>query len=173
MKRLVILACVGPLALTTVALAQPLAESAENGGAVAAPSVAAPQWNEAAAVPPGPAAPQAAPVPSLPIPITPPAAPAAVSPGEAAMSPEARAHEMHLLQAQAQAESIHRAAVARAEQRTRRLESQRWFGVSNSRPNASVDPFDGDYAPFWASIYPFYPLRWVASGNPWGFVEAQ
>lgn len=89
------------------------------------------------------------------------------------MSQEARAHEMHLMQAQAQAESIRRAAVARAEQRTRRLESQRWFGVSNKRPNASVDPFDGDYAPFWASNYPFYPLRWVGSGEPWGFVEAQ
>ena len=49
------------------------------------------------------------------------------------MSREARAHEQYLLQSQAQEESVRRAAVARAEQRTRRLESQRWFGISNSR----------------------------------------
>ena len=98
------------------------------------------------------------------------AAPAA-SPGEAQMSREARAHEQYLLQSQAQAESVHRAAVARAEQRTRRLESQRWFGISNSRPTASVDPVDGDYSPGWVSNYPFYPFRWVGSGEPWGFSE--
>ncbi len=68
---------------------------------------------------------------------------------------------------------MHRAAIARAEQRTRRLESQRWFGISNKRPMASIDPYDGDYSAYWASNFPFYPMRWVASGEPWGFVEAQ
>ena len=89
------------------------------------------------------------------------------------MTREARAHEQYLLQSQAQAESVHRAAVARAEQRTRRLESQRWFGISNSRPTASVDPYDGDYSPGWVSNYPFFPFRWVGSGEPWGVVEGQ
>jgi hypothetical protein len=84
---------------------------------------------------------------------------------------EARAHEQYLLQSQAQAESIRRAAMARAEQRTRRLESQRWFGISNARPMVSVDPYDGDYSAGWVSNYPFYPLRWVGSGDSWGFVE--
>ena len=85
-------------------------------------SVAAPPRRSAEILPP-------------PSPMTP-----AASPGDAQMSREARAHEQYLLQSQAQAESVHRAAVARAEQRTRRLESQRWFGISNSRPTASVDP---------------------------------
>ncbi|MGO9113502.1 MAG: hypothetical protein ACLP9L_30085 [Thermoguttaceae bacterium] len=107
-----------------------------------------------------------------PLPPVPLAAPAA-SPGEAQMSREARAHEQYLLQSQAQAESVHRAAIARAEQRTRRLESQRWFGISNTRPTASVDPYDGDYSPGWVSNYPFYPFRWVGSGEPWGFAEGQ
>jgi hypothetical protein len=89
------------------------------------------------------------------------------------MTREARAHEQHLLQSQAQDESVHRAAVARAEQRTRRLESQRWFGISNTRPVAGVDAVDGDYSPGWASNYPFYPYRWIGSGNSWGFVEGQ
>jgi len=104
--------------------------------------------------------------------LTPPA-PQSVSPGEAAMSREARAHEQHLLQSQAAAESVHRAAVARAEQRTRRLESQRWYGISNSRPTASVDPYDGDYSPGWISNYPFSPYRWIGGGESWGFVEGQ
>ena len=89
------------------------------------------------------------------------------------MTREVRAHEQYLLQSQAQAESIRRAATARAEQRTRRLESQRWFGISNSRPTASVDPYNGDYSPGWVSNYPFFPFRWVGVGEPWGFVEGQ
>ena len=108
-----------------------------------------------------------------PLPPTPaaPAAPLVVStasPGEAQISREARAHEQHLLQSQAQEESVHRAAMARFEQRTRRLESQRWFGISNTRPTASVDPYDGDYSPGWVSNYLFYPYRWVGGGEPWG-----
>ncbi len=107
------------------------------------------------------------PAPPPPLPVVSPSA----SPGEAQSSREARAHEQHLLQAQAQAESIHRAAVARAEQRTRRLESQRWFGIYNSRPTANVDPYDGEYAAGWTSNCPFYPYRWVGTGEPWGFSE--
>ncbi len=104
--------------------------------------------------------------------ILPPVAPAA-SPGEAQITREARAHEQYLLQSQAQAESVHRAAVARAEQRTRRLESQRWFGIFNTRPTASPDPYNGDYSPGWASNTPFFPFRWAGNGGPWGFVEGE
>jgi hypothetical protein len=160
MKRLIIMACVGLWSLAGVALAQPL--SGTTGRADAPPpvkSVAPTAWNTAEPVPPTPAAPQTA--------------PPAGSPGELQASAETRAHELHLMQAEAAAESVHRAAIARAEQRTRRLESQRWFGISNKRPSASVDPYDGDYSAYWASNYPFYPLRWVASGEPWGFVEVQ
>ncbi len=102
-----------------------------------------------------------------------PPIPPAVSPGEIQMTREARAHEQHVLQSQAAEESVHRAAAARFEQRTRRLESQRWFGISNTRPTAAIDPIDGDYSPGWASNYPFYPYRWLGSGSAWGFVEGQ
>ena len=97
--------------------------------------------------------------------------PQLASPGEALMTREARMHERNLLQSQAQAESVHRAAVARAEQRTRRLESQRWFGISNARPMVSPDPYNGDYSPGWVSNYPFFPYRWVGGGEPWGYAE--
>jgi hypothetical protein len=98
-----------------------------------------------------------------------PPLPSGASPGEAQMTRETRAHEQYLLRSQIQAESVHRAAVARFEQRTRRLESQRWFGISNSRPTASVDPYNGDYSPGWVSNYPFFPYRWVGAGEPWGY----
>jgi hypothetical protein len=104
----------------------------------------------------------------------PPAPQPASPPYESPLTPEARAHEQHLLQVQAAAESVHRAAVARFEQRTRRLESQRWYGISNTRPTAAADPYDGDYSPGWVSNYPFAPYRWVAGGNgSWGFVDGQ
>jgi hypothetical protein len=138
-----------------------VAPAAGEGKTTPVKTVAAPPSTSAAILPPLPSTTSVAPL-----------APA-TSPGEMQTSREARAHEQHLLQSQAQAESVHRAAVARAEQRTRRLESQRWFGISNSRPTASVDPYDGDYSPGWVSNFPFYPYRWVGSGEPWGFVENQ
>jgi hypothetical protein len=163
MKRLIIVACIASWVFSGVALAQPLPETTGGSDATTpVKSVAAPAWNNPEPSPPAPAAPQSAAAPVSP-----------GSPGEMPASPAARAHEMHLMESQAAAESVHRAAVARAEQRTRRLESQRWFGISNKRPMASVDPYDGDYAAYWSSNYPFYPLRWVGSAEPWGFVEAQ
>jgi len=51
-------------------------------------------------------------------------------------------------------------AEIRAEQRMRRIESMRWFGLSNSRPQASSDPFNSDYSPKWVSNLGPYPSRW-------------
>ncbi len=90
---------------------------------------------------------------------------APVSPGEAQMSPEMRQHELYLLHPQAAEESVIRAAKARADERTRRLESRRWFGFSNQRPSVSADPYNGDYAPHWVGTDPIYPYRWVGGAN--------
>jgi hypothetical protein len=143
--------------------------------AAQAPSVMAPRGDVKAPPVKSVAVPPKANVEILPpvLPAPAPLAPPALSPGEALTPREVRSHEQYLLQSQAQAESVHRAAVARAEQRTRRLESQRWFGMSNTRPSASVDPYDGDYSPGWVSNYPFYPYRWIGSGEPWAYTEGQ
>jgi len=157
MTRFTIAMCMGWFGLAGIVAAQ----SPNNGGDGKSPpvkTVAAPPVRGVESVPPAPA-----PIVSL-SPVLPP-----TSPGEAQTSREARVRELHLLQAQA--ESIHRAAVARAEQRTRRLESQRWYGISNTRPTANIDPYDGDYSAVWTSNYPFYPFRWVGSGEPWGYSE--
>ncbi len=104
MARFTIAICTW-IGMAAAAMAQPL--SGGTGGAVPSPSN----------------------VSILP-PVTP--APPMASPGDYPITREARAHEQYLLQEKAQAESVHQAAVARFQQRTRRLESQRWFGISNS-----------------------------------------
>jgi len=160
MTRFTIAICTWWISLTGTVIAQPPAGIAAVGE-VKSPlvkSVAAPSRSSLEILPPAP--------PAVP-------APPAASPGESQMTREARMHEQYLLQSQAQAQSIRRAAIARAEQRTRRLESQRWFGISNTRPTTSPDPYNGDYSPGWVSNYTFYPYRWVGNGEPWGFVEGQ
>src|SRR5208283_4598656 len=107
MTRFTIAVFIGLFGLAGIAAAQ----SPVTGGDGKSPpikSVAVPLSRSAELVPP-------APMPALSTSSTLPVA----SPGEAQMTREARAHELHLLQSQATAESIHRAAVARAEQRTR------------------------------------------------------
>jgi hypothetical protein len=152
MKRLIVMACISSWSLAGVALAQPLSGTTGRSDAPSPVKSVAPRpWNNSEPVSP----------------------PVAGSPGETQASPESRAHQQYLMQSEAAAESVHRAAIARADQRTRRLESQRWFGVSNKRPMCSTDPYDGDYSAYWASNYPFFPLRWVGTSEPWGFVEVQ
>jgi hypothetical protein len=63
---------------------------------------------------------------------------------------------------------------AKAEYRTlerqRRLESMRWFGMSNGRPRASSDPFHSDYSPMWVSNPGYYPWRWNGVAQASGYV---
>lgn len=63
--------------------------------------------------------------------------------------------------------AVRRAAEFRAEQRAHRLAAMKWFGLSNSRPRASVDPIHWDYSPGWTSNNPAYPYRWSGQGWPY------
>ncbi len=169
MKRLIVVACISSWSLAGVALAQPLSgTTGQDDSPRPVKSVAPSAWNasDPALPPPLPVAPAPS-VSSVPQP-TP-----VGSPGETQASPETRAHEYHLMQAQAAEESVHRAAVARADQRHTALGIATLVRHFKQAPSASVDPYDGDYAAYWASNYPYYPLRWVGSGEPWGFVETQ
>jgi hypothetical protein len=60
---------------------------------------------------------------------------------------------------------VHAKAELKAEQRLRRLESMRWFGFSNSRPQTQCDPYNSDYAPKWVANPGFYPSRWSGVGR--------
>ncbi|HEY5314678.1 MAG TPA: hypothetical protein VIK18_19245 [Pirellulales bacterium] len=50
-------------------------------------------------------------------------------------------------------------------QRQRRLASQQWFGMSNSRPMASVTPLQGTYSPTWVGNST-NPMYWAGQGTP-------
>jgi hypothetical protein len=47
------------------------------------------------------------------------------------------------------AQAVRRKAEIRAAQRMQRIAAMKWFGLSNSRPVASVTPMMGSYSPAW------------------------
>lgn len=59
--------------------------------------------------------------------------------------------------------AVRRKAEERAAQRTHRIASRKWFGLSNSRPSASPIPVMGTYSPFWAGNASD-PNRWNGVG---------
>jgi hypothetical protein len=95
------------------------------------------------------------------------------SPGEVAPTPEMWFYQQYMQQYQDPKMMVRRNAEMKADQRERRLESSRWFGLSNSRPKANVDPINGDYSPGWASNNDWYPDRWVGVGATRVIVQPQ
>jgi hypothetical protein len=90
-----------------------------------------------------------------------------LSPGEIQATPDMWFYEQAVRQYLDPDLAVRRAAEARAQQRHQRLESMRWFGLSNQRPRASVDSIHGDYSPMWTSNDTFYPNRWVGGSVPY------
>ena len=83
-----------------------------------------------------------------------------ISPGELKATPEMWFYEQQLRQYKDPKAAVREKANLRAEQRQARVESMKWFGFSNSRPQASSDPYHGDYSPRWTSNSNYYPSRW-------------
>ncbi len=86
--------------------------------------------------------------------------------GELQPTPAMWFYEQYQQQHDDPAAAVRRKAEFRAAQRQSRLEAMRWFGLSNSRPQASSDPFHGDYSPKWTSNNAHYPSRWMGRGAP-------
>ncbi|HTN75710.1 MAG TPA: hypothetical protein VL096_10710 [Pirellulaceae bacterium] len=55
-------------------------------------------------------------------------------------------------------------AQLKAQQRMERMASAKWYGMSNSRPQASATPFMGSYSPTWSSNSP-NPFVWRDYSN--------
>jgi len=89
---------------------------------------------------------------------------AAVSPGELKATPEMWFYDQAMRQYKNPKMAVRAKAEFQAEQRLRRLESMKWFGLSNSRPRASSDPYHGDYSPGWSASPSYYPWRWSGVG---------
>jgi len=83
-----------------------------------------------------------------------------VSPGELKATPEMWFYDQQMRQYKDPKTAVRAKADLRAEQRRRRVESMRWFGLSNSRPRANSDPYHSDYSPQWVASPGYYPARW-------------
>ena len=62
-------------------------------------------------------------------------------------------------------QAVRRKAEYVAQQRTLRIESMKWFGMSNSRPLASTTPFMDEYSPAWVGNSS-HPYQWIPVGSP-------
>ena len=89
-----------------------------------------------------------------------------LSPGELQATPEMWFYQQAMRQYKDPDLAVRRAAEFRAQQRQARIEARKWYGLSNQRPQVSVDPIHTDYSPGWTSNS-FYPYRWSANGGPW------
>jgi hypothetical protein len=168
MKRLLMIVS----GLFTIAVVEALAQ---NPGVLPKEKAAAPVVKTVQGPPlgvprpePRPAAPEkkiVPPEPVMPKAVVEPIAPTR-SPGETQAPVEARYYETYLIRDQEQTAAVRRAAEARAEQRTRRLESRRWFGMSNLRPQVNADALGGEYGARWTSNDQWFPERWTGVGNP-------
>jgi len=94
-----------------------------------------------------------------------------ISPGELKATPEMWFYDQQLRQYNDPKLAVRAKADMRAEQRQRRIESMKWFGFSNARPQANSDPFHGDYSPRWTSNSSYYPARWNGVGPGWIVVQ--
>ena len=87
-----------------------------------------------------------------------------LSPGDLQATPDMWFYQQAMRQHQDPSLSARRAAEYHAQQLAHRQESRRWFGFSGARPQASPDPFNGDYSPAWTSNHLYNPSRWVGGG---------
>ncbi len=84
----------------------------------------------------------------------------AVSPGELAPTQEMWFYEQYQKQYTDPKAAVRQQAEFRAVERQRRIAALRWFGFSNQRPFANVDPVHSDYSPHWVSNNVNLPDRW-------------
>ncbi len=67
-----------------------------------------------------------------------------VTPGELKATPEMWFYDQAARQYRDPKMAVRAKAEFRNDQRMRRIESMKWFGMSNSRPHANTDPCHGD-----------------------------
>lgn len=87
-----------------------------------------------------------------------------ISPGEVSATPEMWFYQQELRRYENPKTAVRRNAEFEAAQRRRRIAARRWFGFSNARPTAGIDPVHGDYSPSWTSGKRYHPFRWSGHG---------
>ncbi len=90
-----------------------------------------------------------------------------VSPGEmTTMTPEMWFYQQAMRRYDDPKNYVRQKAEYHTAQRLQRMAALKWYGFSNSRPTAVIDPIDSPFSPGWVSNS-YYPNRWVAAGYPW------
>jgi hypothetical protein len=87
-----------------------------------------------------------------------------ISPGEVTATPEMWFYQQELRRYENPKTAVRQKAEFEAVQRRQRIAARRWFGFSNARPMASVDPIHGDYSPSWTGSDRYHPFRWTSPG---------
>jgi hypothetical protein len=62
-------------------------------------------------------------------------------------------------------EAVRRKAEFRTAQRQKRIAAREWFGYSNARPNASLDPWDAPYSAHWSANNALRPNQWIGNNR--------
>jgi hypothetical protein len=86
-----------------------------------------------------------------------------ISPGEVAATPQMWFYEQSLARYNDPKTAIRAAAEFKSAQRRARMAAMQWYGLSNSRPAAGIDPVDGPWGPQWIGNG-YNPNTWVAPG---------
>ena len=92
---------------------------------------------------------------------------------EVTPTPQMWFYEQYMNQYQDPKAAVRRKAEFRSEQREQRIASMKWFGMSNSRPQASTDPYNGDYSPRWTSNNRWAPYQWSGVGPSYVVVPSE
>lgn len=94
-----------------------------------------------------------------------PASPSDTSVGTLAPTPEMWFYEQERTRHDDVKLSIRRRAEQRGQERQARLASQKWYGISNSRPTVSPTPWFNGYSDHWGSNT-YDPMRWRMPAVP-------
>ncbi len=83
-----------------------------------------------------------------------------VSPGELTPTQDMWFYEQYQKQYTDPKVAVRQQAEFRSVERQRRIAALRWFGFSNQRPTAGVDPVHSDYGAHWTSSNVNLPAEW-------------
>ena len=87
-----------------------------------------------------------------------------VSTGQVTATPEMWFYEQRLREYMDSKMAVRRVAEQKAAQRRARIAARKWYGLSNLRPTASPDPYNGSYSPRWGGNNSLYPNLWSGYG---------
>jgi hypothetical protein len=81
------------------------------------------------------------------------------------MTPEMWLYTQEMRRRDDPKEAVRRKAEFRTAQRQRRMAAREWFGYSNSRPTANLDPWNAGHSPHWSANNAMRPDQWIGNNR--------